>query len=564
MRWIVLALSLGATIVSLIHGVLAVWQLASTTGGSITIGGSAFTWMTAILLLASVIIALIGAILAFNRRRIGGIFIIAAALICLLAHSSTRIYGLIYLVGGAMAFMVRSHSEYEYEYEEYDFENRDELDDDPEEREEKVFAGRSRGGKREDPQEFSYGKRKERASRIKLDREERSLSGDEIPRMSEPLRIRSSKVCPACGASVGIEHKFCYTCGGSLHASHMADDEPDDVLQPRKDPSSFRDFKMVSPVDDPEPEEEELQEEDSEEAVPHRVFVKSSKEEEEINPHPIVDPDDSYQEFSNYTRRRKRRRTSLARRILGPLILLLAVGGAAWLLLGMRRVPPPPPVVVEPIPIPGPVVVLPRPIEMLQILAPARGVVTGTTVNLRQSHSTATQVVTRLSAGARAEVIGRWEGVSGNLTGPWYNIRVENRTGWIFGQFFQALDGRQASLPTGYTDDLLNSFGSNRQELIDQLGQPANQTPTAMTWTGLTAQLRGDDVIRLQITGAQHVLENELAVGMTEEMLYRRVGYPSDLRAGQLLYIESGAGAERGMAVRLQNGRIQSITVGNI
>jgi hypothetical protein len=85
-----------------------------------------------------------------------------------------------------------------------------------------------------------------------------------------------------------------------------------------------------------------------------------------------------------------------------------------------------------------------------------------------------------------------------------------------------------------------------------------------MAWTGITAELRGDEVIRLQITGAQHVLQNELAVGITEEMLYRRVGYPSDLRAGQLLYIESGAGSERGMAVRLQNGRIQSITVGNI
>jgi len=103
-------------------------------------------------------------------------------------------------------------------------------------------------------------------------------------------------------------------------------------------------------------------------------------------------------------------------------------------------------------------------------------------------------------------------------------------------------------------------------ELISQLGQPTRQTPTTMTWTGLTVELRGDDnVIRLQITGAQHVLQNELAVGITDEALYRRAGYPSDFRAGQLRYVESSnGGSEQGMTVRIQNGRVQSITVGNI
>ena len=262
----------------------------------------------------------------------------------------------------------------------------------------------------------------------------------------------------------------------------------------------------------------------------------------------------------------------MTRRILGPLVILLAVSGAAWLLLGIRTVVPgpvPPPVVIdEPASDPEPVIVMPEPTvwEQLRIEDPRRGVVTGTNVNVRQNHSTAAQVITRLSAGARADVLGQWEGVTGALSGPWFNIRAEGRDGWIYGQYFQPLDGRQATLPPGYTDALLQSFGFDREDLIDQLGQPTRQTPAAMTWTGLTAEFRGggNDMIRLQVTGPQHVLQNEVAVGMTEETLYRNVGYPSDYRANLLRYVEIGADAERGMAVRLQNGRVQNITVGNI
>ncbi|MCL2009414.1 MAG: SH3 domain-containing protein [Synergistaceae bacterium] len=588
MRWIILALSLGATIVSLIHGVLATWQLASS-GGSITVGGSAFTWMTAILLLASVITALIGGIMAFNRRKIGGIFILAAALICLFAHSSTRVYGWIYLVGGALAFMIRSSSEYyedgyifddadEYGAEEYD-------EDEEEKRERNIFAARPRGGKRErerereEHREFSYGaKRQERASRIKLDGEEHSLSG-------EPFRLRSSKVCPACGASVGVEHKFCYICGSSLHAPQVTDAEPAgpdaDIPLVQGAPSAFKEFQMVSPLSkyDEEPEEEDfhdVRDEVPEKAEPHRVFVKPPKEDEtefhkEFKNPFTVDPDNSYQEFSNYTRRRKRKRNSLTRRIVGPLVLLLAVSGAAWILLSVRRVPPPPPqqpVAQQPeVPL-TPVVVPPPPTiwERLRIEAPNRGIVTGTNVNVRQSHSTAAQIVTRLNSGVRTDVIGQWTGTSGALSGTWFNIRSEGREGWIFGQFFQPLDGRQATLPSGYTDALLKSFGSDRTELIEHLGSPTRQTPAVMTWNGISLDFRGaNDIIRMQVTGARHVLQNELAVGMDEDVLYRRIGYPSDFRSNLLRYVEIDSGNPvRGVAVRLQNGKVQSITVGNL
>ena len=592
MRWIVLALSLGAMIVSLMHGVLVMWQLV-TGGGAIMVGGVPFTWMTNILLLSSAVITLIGGILAFNGRKAGGFFLATAAFICFFAHPSTRVYGVVHLIAAVLAFLVRKTPDYDDE-ESGGFVDEGEYDYDAEENEEEknLFGSRALGSKRKNAQEFSYNdKRKERASRINLNREEFSLRGDDVSKINEPLRIRSSKVCPACGASVGIDHKFCYTCGSPLYGARLT--SADLGLAPdapsSQDPSSaFRGFQMVSPTDDAKPArddslwtksdkydgnyekapEEEDEDEIPEEPTPHRIFMKSSREDEAEDNSFMVDPDDSYQEFSNYTRRRKRRRNTLMRRILGPLVLLLAVSGAAWMLLGglTREPPEPPPLPPIPIPDPEPIPIISPPAiwELLQMEAPARGVVTGTNVNIRQSNAATGPVVTRLSAGARGEIIEQRDGAPPH-PGPWYNIRFNGRTGWIYGQFFQALDGRAATLPRGYTAELLNSFGTNRMELVEQLGAPTRQTPAAMTWTGITAELRGEDVVRLQITGAQHVLQNELAVGLTEEILYRRVGYPSDFRGGSLRYVESGdGGAERGMVLRLQNGRIQSITVGNI
>jgi len=523
-------------------------------------------------------------------------------------------YGWIYLVAGVMAFVIRGSSEYyrgeddeDEDYNEYDDESDDEEE---EERDKDDFGERAiKSGNREALQEFSYGgRRKERASRIKLDREEHSLSGESVSKISDPLRIRSSKVCPACGASVGIEHKFCHTCGSPLQGTRAVDPVPDLLTESaptlQESPSAFKEFQMVSPIGAPEPAEEddwwradgegggdveknkdiksadynnnydEDHEKEDQEAMPHRVFVKPAKEEDMESRLPyMVNPDNSYQEFSNYTRRRKRRRNSLARRVLGPLILLLAVAGAAWLLFGVRRVPEPVKPVEPPPPITRPDPEPPEPIpvsiwDLIQMENPTRGIVTGSNVNVRPDHAATGQVVTRLNAGTRAEILERWEGVSGTLSGPWFNIRSDGRTGWIYGQYFQPLDGRQATLPRGYTAALLNSFGSDKTELTEQLRQPTRQTATTMTWTGLTVELRGDNnVVRLQVTGAQHVLQNELAVGMTEEALYRKVGYPSDYRSATSLlrYVEIGSeGAEQGMAVRMQNGKVQSITVGNI
>jgi hypothetical protein len=317
--------------------------------------------------------------------------------------------------------------------------------------------------------------------------------------------------------------------------------------------------------------EEDASDEISETSSSHRVFVKPEREETPAPRRPLlINPDTDYRAFSEYTRRRKRKRHSLLRRVIGICVLLFAVGSAAWFLLGLRKVQGPIPItpapesilsesvvpVHEPSPLPVDV------ISQLQIDPPARGVIVGTNVNIRPDHSTNGAPVMKLNADTRADILDRWEGTSGSLSGPWFRIRTNRGEGWIYGQYFQPLDGRGTTLPEGYTAALLKTFGAGKTELIGQLGQPTRQTATALTWTGATANLRGDNgITRLQLTSAKYVLQNGIAVGFTDEALYRNVGYPSEYRSGQLRYLESGT---QGMVVRMQNGKVQSITVGNI
>jgi hypothetical protein len=254
------------------------------------------------------------------------------------------------------------------------------------------------------------------------------------------------------------------------------------------------------------------------------------------------------------------------------LFLVAAVGGAAWFLLGLQTVPeevltpPPTPTVSEN---PSPNIAVPDEdptnpdtiLAMLRVEMPSRGIVTGANVNVRPDHSTAGAVVTRLNQGDRAEVTGQWRGVSGSLSGAWYQIRLANRQGWIYGQYFQPLDSRPTTLPPGYTAVLLKAFGSGRADLISRLGQPTRQAAGSLTWQGLTASLRDEEVTRFQVSNARHVFQNGIAVGITDEMLYQSVGYPSEYRSGQLLYLEA---PNQGVSVQMRNGKVQSITVGSI
>jgi hypothetical protein len=649
MRLIVLALSLGTGITSLIHGVIEMRlspEAAAQAAGAAA--GTGFTWLTFALLGVSAAFAFFGGIMAFNRRRFGGILLLIAAAVCFFARPYFRVYGGIYLAGGVLAFFCRRASSYgndededfDDEYEDDEYED-DEYEDGAEDSGEDEFdeyaeedGPERKGANAKNVRPPSAGKKPRRSAlKVKENKEAYSVNPDRLSKLNEPVRLRSSKVCPACGASVGIEHKFCYFCGAALHTARPA--EPDDApAAPSPDLSDEREnnarpespaeaysgprgenFKEERPDSDEErpggeesetfdderaerdydDREEEFDEEQSgpenefsgEEdfipiprnapehvkiSSPNKVFVKPVSNEDVIPKRPIsINPDNSYQAFSNYTRRRKHRRHSFLRRIVGALVLLAAVGGAAWFLLGLRTVSEedlPVPAEIPPIANSNDIAVPdgePSPEEILAALridAPSRGIVTGSNVNVRPGHSTAGAIVTKLNQGERMEVIGQWQGVSGSLSGPWYQIRLNNREGWIYGQYFQPLDARPVTLPPGYTALLLKAFGSDRAELTSHLGPPTRETPTGLTWQGLTAAFRGDgEVTRLQVSSAKHVFQNGIAVGVTDEMLYKNVGYPSDYRSGQLLYLES---PNQGVSVQLRNGKVQSITVGNI
>ena len=77
--------------------------------------------------------------------------------------------------------------------------------------------------------------------------------------------------------------------------------------EPRQEsPSLFKDFQAIYPSDNrPQGGEEDGEGEELPPSPPHRVFVKPAAEDSgPIIKHPLlINPDDSYQEFSNYTRR---------------------------------------------------------------------------------------------------------------------------------------------------------------------------------------------------------------------------------------------------------------------
>ncbi|GHS92838.1 hypothetical protein AGMMS50276_01670 [Synergistales bacterium] len=580
MNWMVLILSLGAMIMSVIHGVMA---LLLSSGGAAQ-AGSPFTVITGGLLLLSALFALVGGGMAFAKRRFGGFLLLISAAICFLAHADTRVYAYFYVGAGVLAFFCRRKDVYEY-YEDDD-EDEDDIEEDSNEPEWQKDTEAE-----DDEEEAPYTKRararvKTRASRISSGREEYISS-----------RGRSVKTCPHCMTEVDISYKFCNECGRALSVSERIPSEriPSFAAEAEEDsPPPANPVPLVketpvfafSPEYESESESErELEYDESETEPPnqHKIFVQPEPDERVIPKMPInIGPDNSYQAFHNYTRRRRNRRYPLARRLAAILILLGAIGGTMWFLLGTNKTPQRELPVTIPAEQPT-VVVIPDDegydtdsglavpsdgggggdvLSSLRIETPTRGVVIGNGVNVRSDHSTTSAKVTTMSQGARTDVLNSWPGASGAQSGAWYQIRTNSGNGWIYGQYFQPLDSRATTLPSGYTSALLKTFGSNRSELTTHLGAATRQTPTTLTWQGMTVNIRGDsDITQIQLTSALHVLQNGVAVGITEERLYQSVGYPSEYRSGRLLYLES---PNQGMAVQMKNGKIERLTVGNI
>jgi hypothetical protein len=552
---------MGSVIMSLIHMVFI--MMVSSGSGRAPAGLGAFTTLTAGLLVASLVLAFAGGVMAFNGRRGGGLLLLISAAICFFAHAQTRIYGGIYLLAGLLALF----------YPKFSRKNTDDYDDDEEEAE------------AEDEEEAEY--EEEDDDRPRRPSANGAVVRLGVSRINAPVRVRSSKVCPSCGAIVDIDHKFCHECGETLRGPIRGPGEmpdfandlgmpPPDEAQPNADSGSQRSAES-SPWEPDVPTyggDDEEEEEEQEATGTHRVFVSPARDDQPIPRLPIdISPDSSYQTFSSYARRRKRKsQRSVVRRVFGLLAVLLVLGGAGWFLFSLDKTPMPP----VPVPTPPPPIENEPPKEakptadVLSALIPSppmRGTILGSNVNIRPDHSATGSVVMKMNKGTQVDVLDKWTGGSGSQSGPWYKIRSgDGREGWIYGQYIQPMSSRETRLPTGYTAALLRTFGSDRAELVRHFGDPVRQTPVTLSWQGLSVNLRGDvEVTRMQITSARYILQNGVAVGVTDERLYETMGYPVEYQpspAARLIYRE--AGNKLGVAVQIQNGKVQSLTLGDM
>ena len=644
MSWVVLALTLGAAITSIIHGVFMLFGSLSISGGAI-FGIPAN--MLASLPIISAIFALIGGVIAFNGSKLGAIFILIAGGLCV-PSKDTWLYGGIYFFAFMLCFFIsksKKNNEYEDMFydedeEEYGYDDQEEPDyyyaDDlpPSNRQlhEKYYAAPQQ---QEEPQE----------NFIEEDTPENNLRpvaniNNEPPK----LRRRMSKYCPACGAAVSRESRFCPKCGTAL--SVVGDDlieKEEPAPQTEKLELQEHLSENISPVDlekenknneqiiQPEqeqPHEEnnqssqvQAQEIDASEVMPLRVernpeFVEEAVDDTNFNMNDgedmnnpnyrLVKPSrapsgtrqslnnniehaaSSYQEFSKYTRKAKKRKRSAGRRVLSMLVIAAAVGGSLYFLLGLRKLPPgdlPPIARTEVIKASSTTnnnsasqnntatspasniaetvedsIVVAVPENSLPPFTPERepryGTIVGSNVNVRADHTTSSSRVTRLNVKTRVEILGNYNVPSGQYSGIWYNIRVGNNEGWVYGKYVQPTG---AGLPEGYSAALRKSFGSNKTELINALGQPNKMNNTSAEWPGLTVALKGEDITRLRVTSSAHELQNGLKVGMSQTAVLQIMGYPSSFNNRLMQYNE---GSKSAMSIQLdRNNTVNTITV---
>ena len=98
MRWIILALSLGTFVLSMIHSVFMLFGLFPVSSGSMP------PWLVGALTIASAVFAMIGGIVAFNRNRMGSVYLMLGALLCIVSPSEFWIYGSLYLIATVLCF----------------------------------------------------------------------------------------------------------------------------------------------------------------------------------------------------------------------------------------------------------------------------------------------------------------------------------------------------------------------------------------------------------------------------------------------------------------------------
>ena len=388
MSWIILALTLGASITSLIHGVFMLFGSLSITGAAIP--GIPST-MLATLPVISAIFALIGGIIAFNQSKWGALFLFIAMGLCA-ATRDTWLYAGLYFFAGVFCFLLRPKQQ-----NDYDFIYGDE-EEDYEENEENASPYAGREGR-----DFYYeddspvvintppGEKKHSPFRkITPDINPQPLDDDiGLQLNSEPPKVRKrmSKSCPECGAIVSRDERICPNCGAKLFVAVDNDITPESLMpvNPVDEDMTIPTVSehLASPVninDEPEritsledfPDEDEniptverveeinlnMEEEDEDMSTAQTVspsyrVTKPRRIEQEFEPQRVnmkrgrprnIDTDivSTYRENakSKSVARGKKRKRSAGRKVLSMLLLVAAVGGALYFLLGLRKLPP--------------------------------------------------------------------------------------------------------------------------------------------------------------------------------------------------------------------------------
>ncbi|MBQ4419123.1 MAG: hypothetical protein II870_05745, partial [Synergistaceae bacterium] len=403
MRWIILALSVGAATMSIMHGILIILGIFNPPEVA---AWSAVIPQTVLksLPIVSAFAALIGGVIAFSGSKIGALFLLIATALCAFAPRDIWIYGVMYFISMILCVFIKKRYDnqdyYDYDFE--DFENI-ERDNDYGDNGYEAYASRSnnlrRGGnynnnyddyEYEDERVNSRGRGRERErGRQDLDlnlnlKDEARGGGEEYETRGTPLRSdnlnnniknddeieipesvlprrRAFKTCPKCGETVSTEASVCPTCGELLHVPEYAKrdkelDKSHNIIN--LDIKNLDNDKQGIKQEVKQEIKSESRDDDMEGVVrleptaAHKVFVSPRHEEDDIPRRPVnfentrrtsidINPDKSYQEFGQYARsRRKRGRgKSLGRKILGFLLLFAAVGGSLWFLLGLRKLP---------------------------------------------------------------------------------------------------------------------------------------------------------------------------------------------------------------------------------
>lgn len=611
MSWIILALTLGASITSIIHGVFMLFGSLSVSGGAVM--GIPST-LLASLPVISAVIALIGGVIAFNQSKWGALFLFIAMGLCVPARD-TWLYGGLYFFAGLFCFFLKSKQQDSDMYYSYDDDYPDDGASYPEDADfyyDPEIPAPSQEELQSDPLRKGIIPPDFPVSRNDDDDPlSDNVSASEVLQLNTEnakMRRRMSKSCPECGAIVSRENRFCPTCGTRLS---ILPDMDNFTLSGRDDDIDIEKLneQLLTPIptNDNTGEIQEQQHTDegalnidtndgddmsSTHSSSRKVLVRPDSNSYAENPQrkssrktPANDAASSYQEFSRYASNGKKRRSSVMRKIASMLVLISAVGGALYFLLGLRKLPPgelPPiartevvsdtpsipvkpveqkepdtlPAVAEPVGIAVAENVLPN---FTPEREPRNGVITGSNVNVRADHTTSSSRVTRLKVGTRVEVIGTHNVTSGQYQGIWYNIRTGGNEGWVYGKYLQPSG---SGLPSGYSAALLKSFGSTKSQLIEALGNPTRSTSSSVEWPGLTATLKGEDITRIRLTSSSRELQNGLKTGMSQTALLQIMGYPSSQNGRTMNYNEGG---KTGLSIQLdRNNSINTITVNEI